>query len=403
MRRYSCFVAAVLSLCCITLRSEAADTVDEKVAVKPLIFVHYLPWFASRPTSKAFGWHWTMNHFDPSKMTKGRRQAASHYDPLIGLYDSSDANALECHALLMKMAGVDGVMIDWYGRDNYFDYAVLDRNTQKMIDAADKAGLQFAVMYEDRVVPKLISGGVLKEADADSHGHDMLLWMTQNWFSKPSYLKLEGRPVLTVFGPLYYKADDWKKMFEGLAPVPLLFSEYEPHAGAAGAFYWPSPEGGGKHSKEKLDAFYEHSKDWQLTIPCAYPRFDDIYEQAGVHPSYGSIKDRGGKTYQQTLERALSSGQPVVQIATWNDWGEGTQIEPSVEFGYRDLEVTQEMRRKYIDKGFKYKADDLRLPVQLYRLRRQPGLTAAEKARLDGIAKLLFAGQTAEAAKQLEE
>jgi len=385
-------------------KSEELKPEDRKSgAVKPLIFVHYLPWFESRPTSKAFGWHWTMNHYDPSKMVKGRRQAASHYDPLIGLYDSNDPAALECQSLLMKMAGIDGVMIDWYGRDNYFDYAALDRNSKKMIDAAQKVGLQFAVMYEDRVVPKLIAGGVIKEGEAVGHGHDMLVWMEKNWFSQPGYLKIEGRPVLTVFGPQYYQEEAWQKMFQGLAPTPLLFSEYEPKAGAAGAFYWPAPQGGGKQSKQKLDAFYDQTKKWSVSIPCAYPRFDDIYEQAGVHPSYGSIKDRGGKTYRQTLERALTSGQPVVQVATWNDWGEGTQIEPSVEFGYRDLEVTQEMRRKYIDKNFKYKAEDLRLPVQLYLLRRQPGLTAAEKTRLDGIAKLLSQGNVAEASKKLDE
>jgi hypothetical protein len=29
----------------------------------------------------------------------------------------------------------------------------------------------------------------------------------------------------------------------------------------------------------------------------------------------------------------------IIQIATWNDWGEGTVVEPSREFGYRDLEL----------------------------------------------------------------
>ncbi|MBS2006757.1 MAG: glycoside hydrolase family 99-like domain-containing protein [Cyanobacteria bacterium SZAS TMP-1] len=387
---------------CFAGAARAAEG-EQVPPVKPVILAHYLPWFESRPTSKAFGWHWTMNHFDPSKMSKGRRQAASHYDPLMGLYDSSDPYALECQVLLMKIAGIDGVMLDWYGRDNYFDYVALDRNTQKMIDAAQKVGLQFAVMYEDRVVSKMISGGVLKEADAVSHGHDMLLWMEQNWFKRPAYVKVDGRPLLAVFGPLYYQGDSWQKMFQGLTPPPLLFTEYEPKAGANGAFYWPSPRGGGKQSKQKLDAYYEKSKEWRFSIPCAYPRFDDIYEQAGVHPSYGSIKDRGGKTFRQTLERALKSGQPVVQIATWNDWGEGTQIEPSVEFGYRDLEVTQDLRRKLIDKNFKYTAEDLRLPVQLYFLRRRMGVTPAEQANLDKAAKLLAEGKTAEASQLLDK
>src|SRR5438105_4887827 len=34
-------------------------------AIKP-VMVHYMPWFVSRPYSGSWGWHWTMNHFNPS-------------------------------------------------------------------------------------------------------------------------------------------------------------------------------------------------------------------------------------------------------------------------------------------------------------------------------------------------
>ena len=102
----------------------------------------------------------------------------------------------------------------------------------------------------------------------------------------------------------------------------------------------------------------------------AYPRFHDIYEQAKVHPSWGTIDDDGGKTFAATLRKALQSGLPLVQISTWNDWGEGTMIEPSTEFGYRDLEVVQRLRRQFIDPGFVGEPEDLRLPHRLYTLRK---------------------------------
>ena len=70
------------------------------------------------------------------------------------------------------------------------------------------------------------------------------------------------------------------------------------------------------------------------------------------------------------LEKALRSGLPLVQISTWNDWGEGTMIEPSTEFGYRDLEVVQRLRRQFIDPGFAGEPEDLRLPHRLYKLRK---------------------------------
>src|ERR1700749_581949 len=34
---------------------------------RQLLVVHYMPWFSSPPTSSSFGWHWTMNHFQPQK------------------------------------------------------------------------------------------------------------------------------------------------------------------------------------------------------------------------------------------------------------------------------------------------------------------------------------------------
>lgn len=45
----------------------------------------------------------------------GKRQIASHYYPLTGPYASGDAAILDYQCLLMKYAGVDGVMVDWYG------------------------------------------------------------------------------------------------------------------------------------------------------------------------------------------------------------------------------------------------------------------------------------------------
>ena len=93
-------------------------------APKPLM-VYYMPWYVAKPYSGSWGWHWTMNHFNPDVINaSGERQIASWYYPLIGPYDSADPAVLEYHVLLMKLAGIDGVIVDWYGPDNYADYAI---------------------------------------------------------------------------------------------------------------------------------------------------------------------------------------------------------------------------------------------------------------------------------------
>ena len=116
-----------------------------------------------------------------------------------------------------------------------------------------------------------------------------------------------------------------------------------------------------------LRDLYSRGVKGESIIAPVFPKFHDIYQQAGVHKSYGYLDDQGGKTFEQTLEMAWQSNSELIQVATWNDYGEGTMIEPTKEFAYRYLESIQ--RRFRADKKFTHTPRDLRLPVILYQLR----------------------------------
>jgi len=114
-----------------------------------------------------------------------------------------------------------------------------------------------------------------------------------------------------------------------------------------------------------------------------------------VHKSYGYLDDQGGKTFEQTLELAWQSNSGLIQIATWNDYGEGTTIEPTKEFAYRYLQILQ---RKFAANGkFAYKHWDLRLPIMLHQLRKHHAGKKVRTASLNHASKLLFASKTTEA------
>src|SRR5882672_9567041 len=126
------------------------------------VLVHYLPWFAAKPYSSNWGWHWTMNHFNPEVVNAaGDREIASWYYPLIGPYDSADPVVLEYHVLLMKLAGIDGVVVDWYGSGDYLDYGVNNQVASRLFDFTRKAGLKFSICYEDQTIRHLIDGNRL--------------------------------------------------------------------------------------------------------------------------------------------------------------------------------------------------------------------------------------------------
>lgn len=372
-------------------RDTAADEPNQ-----PLILAHYMPWFVAKPASEVWGFHWTMNHFDPEKTVGGRREIASYYYPLIGPYDSGDPDVLEYHLLLMKLAGIDGVIVDWYGLTDLYDYAILHGNTQRLINQATRLGMKFAICYEDQTIPALVKAGRLKPKSRVAHAVTEINWLAENWFSLDGYVRLDGHPVLLSFGHSGLTGEEWSTCLIKLKNSVKYFSEHQRRTGAVGAFDWPVPSRGVAATEE----FSKASREWPEALPVAFPRFMDIYQKAELHEGYGRIDDNQGATFGRTLNHALTAESRLVQIATWNDWGEGTIIEPSREFGYRDLEVVQELRRKHVDPDFPRSPGDLRVPMQLLNAR-QGNEEANNQDLLDRVADLIVAGELKQARTEL--
>ena len=160
---------------------------------------------------------------------------------------------------------------------------------------------------------------------------------------------------------------------------------------------WPVPS----DALAKWEQFYSASKLWPHVIPVAFPRFVDIYAEANVSKSYGGLDDDNGVSFRRMLQRAEASNAKIVQLATWNDWGEGTVVEPCREFGYRDLEIVQEIRQPQFGQGISSTPEDLRLPIRLLQRRRRATSDTQQKL-LDRIAGIISAGDLPAARAELQ-
>jgi hypothetical protein len=358
------FLSIAMTL--VTASLLRAEDATESSESQRLILAHYMPWYQASTSRRDWGWHWTMNQFDPNKIVDGKRQIASHYYPTAGPYDSGDPQILEYHLLLMKLAGIDGVIIDWYGLSEFRDYAMLHRNTQRLIQQVDGLGLRFVICYEDQTIPTLVDAGRLAAGDRVDHAVREIRWLAANWFSQKSYVRLAGQPVLLSFGQAGLTDEEWSRALGQFGAPVAYFSEHHRRSCAVGAFDWPIPSAG----LMATERFCQSARQWPHAIPVAFPRFSDIYRQAGAGDGYGRIEDRDGATFRDSLLRAIKSDSKMIQIATWNDWGEGTNVEPSEEFGNRDLVVIQKIRREYLDAQFLPTARDLQLVHWLLQARR---------------------------------
>jgi hypothetical protein len=356
----------------------AAGCQEEPAALeRPLLLVHYMPWYASKEQGGQWGWHWTMDHYDPDQLDPARGgRLASHYEPLAGPYDSGDPLLIDYHLQLMKIAGIDGVVIDWYGTSRSLDYPLLHRNTQRMIESIRSASMRYAICYEDQSLRQVQPGSpeeIQRQALLD------LRWWEETCMEDPAHVRVDGKPVLLVFGPQQLSADLWKAWSDRLPMRPTLFGL--PHLvadrGMDHAYGWPPVSGSMEISPKVWGEYLDALDRDPESIGCIFPGFHDIYQQAGVHASYGSIDERDGRTFQETVERALRSRRRLLQVATWNDFGEGTMIEPTLQRQYRDLEV---LRQRNIA-GTAGSATDLTLPLLVYQSRlvdRRSGSAKAE-------------------------
>lgn len=371
-----------------------------------ILLAHYMPWYASKPVSGHWGWHWTMNHFNPDQVkANGQREIASHDYPLIGPYDSNDPHALECQVLLMKFAGIDGAIIMWYGIEDIgssFDYTMIHRNSQHFVKHLKRAGLQFAICYTDETVKRMVDVEYLSKQEDVAHGQKVMKWLADNWFWDEAYVKLNGHPVLLIFGPQYFTKDQLIKIMSGLSPSPMFYGL--PHLSDEtvmdGVFGWVPVWGGRESLPDDWHKYFDYlyTRGWtdESVIPIVFPGYRDIYEEARVHDSYGSIDYREGETFAETFDLAFKSNSPIIQIATWNDYGEGTVIEPTETFGYRYLEFVQKNAK------IQYGSDALRLPVILYQLKKRHEHHSARMKELERATDLLFAGKYNEGRSVIE-
>jgi hypothetical protein len=345
----------------------------QKTNPKP-VYMHIMPWFDGPKTlgENNWGYHWKMQKMNPNVIVDagtGKRQIASHYYPQIGPYDSSDPDVIDYQLLLMKLAGVDGILIDWYGTSgNVGDIGSNLRNSDAIVNRTTPAGLNFGLVIEDR-----FTGG-----DQNIQKNSMI-YAKNNYFNRPNYLRFgsDNAPVVGIFGPEQLQFETaWTNIFSGagipkneIEFLPLAYQGNEAGIHTDGEYVWPYQTNGTNDHLTKVEDFYKfRAPGLKTSMGVIYPGFKDFYaqgENGGL--SYFTIPHNGTTTLDQliSLSNQYANDIDIVQIATWNDYGEGTMFEPTLEFGYSFLVKLQQFT------GVSYTENDLKQVTRYYLLKKQ--------------------------------
>jgi hypothetical protein len=359
------------------------------------VYMHYMSWFETPHSSANGQWgsHWTMSNQDPNVMdSTGKRQIASKYYPIIGPYSSGDPDVLDYHTLLMKYAGIDGILVDWYGTSGMPGYASIQSNTEKLWDRIPKTGLKMGIVYEDQTVP--IVASIKAETPAQVIAADFA-YLEKMMFNSPSYLTINGRPMTLVYGPEQVKtAATWTQALSALTLKPILLGLWSSGFGE-GEFSWVE-----NTVSQHLGWLTNFEVNIRPTITnyfsAVYAGFDDFYTQGGwpdccnwtIPPSIAML--------DATLKIATDNQSKFVQLATWNDFGEGTALEPTQEFGFDFLQRIQNFT------GVSYGRAELELIHKWYQMRKKYAQNPDVQLQLTQAYYYLVALRVAQAQKILD-
>ena len=253
----------------------------------------YYPWYGTSARDGSFQ-HWAQHgHAPPNDI-------ASSYYPLRGLYSSSDTLVTSRQMDDMRAAGIDEVAVSWWGQGSPEDIRL-----PEVVAAAQDDGLSVAVHlepYAGRTVASTVADVV--------------------------YLRRYGIRTFYVYRPLDLPVADWAAASAALhADGSTLFAQTA-LVGAAAA--------------GKFDGVYTYDivvyGARMFGRLCAEAHAVKLLCAPSVGPGYDARRGSGdpvvkprrnGATYDSMWKTAIASRADRVTITSYNEWHEGTQIEPA--------------------------------------------------------------------------
>ena len=305
------------------------------------VLAFYYPWYVHRQADDGSGRASSWTGADPVKRQIGN---VAHY-PLLGPYDSQDPKLINQHCTWAKQAGVDGLIVSWWGKDS-----PTDRAMERILDACKDGGLEATIYYE--TVPK--------PQDAESAAKDIADVLTR-YAKHPAWLCVNKKPVVFVYGRTLGEIGlpGW------LSAVSQIDREYKGGAILVGDDLSRASARifDGIHTYNPVGAMQGKTVDQvRAWAKAAYPAWVANADAFGristitVLPGYDDTKIRkpglrvertDGALYEAQWEEALAANPHWILITSWNEWYEGSEIEPCAEFGKQYLRLTAEYTARF--------------------------------------------------------
>lgn len=336
------------------------------------LHVFYYMWYADNLDPNGYS-HWNhryIPHWNPNKATQYPTGAhvppddiAASFYPKLGCYSSRSSTIIKAHMEQLIQANIGVAVVSWYpkGQTDQPGAPPPDSLMPLLLDIAEQYNVKVAIHIEPYKGRNPLKVRYDLEYIHKKYGrHPALFKMAaerrgarggpNNTTQLPvvyvydSYLSSgpEWANILTKSGPLTIRGSPIDSIVIGLV-VKMAHTKAIKTGGFDGFYTYFASDGFSYGSSTRnwpyLSSFAQQSN--LIFIPSAGPG----YEDTRVRPWNGinTRNRKNGEYYRNMLTKAISTATSIISITSFNEWHEGTQIEPAVPkhtgaYSYRSYE-----------------------------------------------------------------
>lgn len=351
--------------------------------------------------------HWTDAENQRIENALGKRFVPPHeihapYWPQRGLYDSNDPDVLAAQMQDLAAAGIGVAVISWWGRPEFpgthdTQGIATDSVVPAVLDAAEAKGIKVAFHlepYEGRSASSVVDDVAYLHEHYGDHPATMLttrkVLAPSTGADPPASLFVPrsegGKMLLYVYDSYHIASKDWAAVLRGegvvVPELAVLLGLVLDHrnikelatGGFDGAYTYFGTIGFSFGSTltnwPKLQS--ELASHGLAFVPSVAPGYDDRrirpwnIRNMRLRASGGYYKSMWHAALQ-AVGRGGSSNCQAVSVTSYNEWGEGTQIEPAVPHTVENGQgIDDDMRRALGEAGLKQSQDYGRDGPNLY-------------------------------------
>ena len=348
-------------------------------------------------------------------LKNGRHDIAATAYPLTGPQSDLDPDYIEYQVLTAKAAGIDGFFIEWG-----FPEHESNRLLKAFQRIAAKYRFEIGVNWCDRWLYydwiTKIRPDIKTREDKTRHFQYSFQYLIDSVFTGPTAALVHGVPVFYLFGgginneeygqyivngrlklpegtrfPVALKRFElWGQITNGVYQPPSTrqdFGQWICYGMSPTAWIPPRMHPAGK--KYPLWNFYgtpedmpnfmsSYKKVWSdtsghvsLKAGFVAPGMDNRGCAGWGHDIFYLIPRANGRYYEDFWKYNMADKDKLdaLFIASWSDFTEGHEIQPTIENGYRELQTTLRYAAEF--KNEKLSGKGLELPLRLFQLRKK--------------------------------